>query len=114
MTEAKKLTIASIMFAAFFAGIGNVHAFDETFHPNHKFVDRESIGPNLRSDLTIDQEKAAKVKTAEENMRLPSGVNPNNPSGANPNIITGPDSNKYLTGPNSNKDVKGPSPSNKY
>ena len=112
MTGTKKLMIASIMLAAFCMG-SNAYAFDESFHPNHKFVDRESIGPNLRSDLTIDQEKAAKVKTAEENMRLPSGVNPNNPSGANPNIITGPDSNKYLTGPDSNKYMKEPS-SNKY
>ena len=112
MTETKKLTIASIMFAAFFTG--SAHAFDESFHPNHKFVDRESIGPNLRSDLMIDQEKAAKEKTAEENIRLPSGVNPNNPSGANPNVITGPDSNKYLTGPDSNKYMKGAPPANKY
>jgi hypothetical protein len=87
MTQGKKLTIASVICAAFFAG--NALAFDQSFHPNHKFVERESIGPNFRTDLVIDQDKAAKVKTAEEEMRLPSGVNPQNPSGSNPNARLG-------------------------
>ena len=84
MTQGKKLTLVSIICAVFFAG--SASAFDQSFHPNHKFVDRESIGPNLRSDLIIDKDKAAKEKTSEENLQIPSGVNPNNPSGANPNI----------------------------
>ena len=84
MTQGKKLTLVSIICAVFFAG--SAFAFDQSFHPSHKFVDRESIGPNLRSDLIIDKDKAAKEKTSEENLQIPSGVNPNNPSGANPNI----------------------------
>lgn len=87
MTQGKKLTLASIICAAFFTS--GAFAFDQSFHPNHKFVDRESIGPNLRSDLVIDEAKAAKEKTSEENLQIPSGINPHNPSAANPNIRTG-------------------------
>ncbi len=88
MTQGKKLTIASIICAAFFAS--NAFSFNQSFHPNHEFVERESIGPNFRTDLVIDKEKAAKVKTAEEEMLLPSGINAHNhPSGANPNIRSG-------------------------
>lgn len=97
MTQGKKMAISFVIYSALFAG--NVSAFDQSFHPNHKFADRESIGPNFRSDLIIDEDKAAKVKTSEENLQIPSGVNPHNPSGANPNIRTGPDHRLYGTRP---------------
>ncbi|SFF26759.1 hypothetical protein [Nitrosomonas sp. Nm166] len=87
MTPGKKLTIALVICSAFF--IGSASAFDQSFHPNHKFIDRESIGPNFRSDLVIDKDKAAREKTSEENLQIPSGINPHNPSEANPNIRTG-------------------------
>ena len=87
MNQGKILAIAIIMCVAFFTG--SASAFDKSFHPNHQFVDRESIGPNLKSGLVIDKDKAAKVKTAEEEMQLPSGVNPNDPSPKNSNIPTG-------------------------
>ncbi len=83
----KKIAITLFICAAFIAG--GASAFDQSFHPNHKFVERESIGPNLNPDLVIDKDKAAKVKTAEEEFLLPSGVNPGNPSGANPNSRLG-------------------------
>lgn len=89
MIQGKQLTVAIAVCAAFFSG--NALAFDKDFHPNHKIIDRESIGPNFKSDLIIDKEKAAKEKTAEEGMRLPSGVNPHNPSGSNPNSKIGSD-----------------------
>ncbi|HLP81823.1 MAG TPA: hypothetical protein VK141_07530 [Nitrosomonas sp.] len=89
MIQGKQLTVAIAVCAVFFSG--NVLAFDKDFDPNHKIIDRESIGPNFKSDLIIDKEKAAKEKTAEEGMRLPSGVNPQNPSGSNPNNRIGSD-----------------------
>ncbi len=91
MIQGRKLTLAlaTAVCAVFFAG--SASAFDKSFHPNHKFVDRESIGPNFKSDLIIDKEKAAKEKTAEEGMRIPSGVNPHNASGSNPNSRIGSD-----------------------
>ncbi|GEM_PF-7133199 len=87
MNQGKILTLAIIMCIAFFTG--SAYAFDKSFHPNHQFVDRESIGPKLKSDLVIDKDKAAKVKTAEEEMQLPSGVVPSDPSPKNSNIPTG-------------------------
>lgn len=87
MSQGKILTIAAIMYMAFFTG--SAFAFDKSFHPNHQFVAMESIGPNLKPDLIIDKEKAAKTKTAEEEMQLPSGVSPINPSPSNSNIPTG-------------------------
>jgi len=89
MIQGKTLTVAIIMCTAFFAG--SASAFDKSFHPNHQFVDRESIGPNFKSGYVIDKDKAAKTKTAEEEMQLPSGVNPNDPSPKNSNIRTGSD-----------------------
>ncbi|MCE7915350.1 MAG: hypothetical protein DYH15_11910 [Nitrosomonas sp. PRO4] len=83
----KKIAIMFVISTTFVAG--SAIAFDQSFHPNHKFVERESIGPTLKSDLIIDKDKAAKVKTAEEEFLLPSGVNPGNPSGANPNTRLG-------------------------
>ncbi len=90
MIQEKKLILAIAVGTILFAG--SAFAFDKSFHPNHKFVDRESIGPNFKSDLIIDKEKAAKEKTAEEGMRIPSGVNPHNPSGSNPNSRIGSNS----------------------
>lgn len=87
MNQGKILTIAIIMYMAFFTG--SAFAFDKSFHPNHQFVERESIGPNLKPGLVIDKEKAAKVKTAEEEMQLPSGIVPSDPSPKNSNIPTG-------------------------
>ena len=62
MIQGKQLTIAIAVCAAFFSG--NALAFDKDFHPNHKIIDRESIGPNFKSDLIIDKEKAAKEKNS--------------------------------------------------
>ena len=87
MIQRKTLTVAIIFCAVFFAS--NALASDESFHPNHKFVDRESIGPNFKTGFVIDKEKAAKVKTSEEEMQLPSGVNPSDPSPKNSNIPAG-------------------------
>lgn len=87
MNQGKILTIVATMYIAFFTG--SAFAFDKSFHPNHQFVERESIGPNLKPDLIIDKEKAAKVKTAEEEMQLPSGVVASDPSPKNSNIPTG-------------------------
>ncbi len=87
MIQRKILTIAIIFCTVLFAG--NVSAFDKSFHPNHQFVDRESIGPNFKTDFVIDKEKAAKVKTSEEEMQLPSGIVPSDPSPKNSNIPTG-------------------------
>ena len=89
MIQGKQLTVAIAVCAAFLSG--NALAFDKDFHPKHKIIERESIGPNFKSELIIDKEKAAKEKTAEEGMRLPSGVNPQNPSGSNPNSRIGSD-----------------------
>jgi hypothetical protein len=89
MIQGKILTIAIIICTVFF--VGSVSAFDKSFHPNHQFVDRESIGPNFKTDFVIDKEKAAKVKTSEEEMQLPSGVMPSDPSPKNSNIPTGAD-----------------------
>lgn len=87
MIQGKTLTIAIIFCIIFPAG--NVFAFDKSFHPNHQFVDIESIGPNFKTGFIIDKDKAAKVKTSEEEMQLPSGVNPSDPSPKNSNIPTG-------------------------
>ncbi|WP_348225602.1 hypothetical protein [Nitrosomonas sp. Is79A3] len=87
MILSKILTIAIIICTVFFAG--SASAFDKAFHPNHQFVDRESIGPNFKTGFVIDKEKAAKVKTSEEEMQLPSGVNPSDPSPKNSNIPAG-------------------------
>lgn len=95
MIQGKTLTVAIIFCAVFFAS--NALAFDKSFHPNHKFVDRESIGPNFKTGFVIDKEKAAKVKTSEEEMQLPSGIVPSDPSPKNTNIPTG--SARRLTPP---------------
>lgn len=87
MTQGKTLAVAIIFCTACFAS--NVSAFDKSFHPNHQFVDRESIGPNFKTDFVIDKEKAAKAKTSEEEMQLPSGIVPSDPSPKNSNIPTG-------------------------
>lgn len=88
MNELKALTIAITMCAAFYAG--NVLAFDKSFHPNHQFVDQESIGPNFETGYILDKEKAAETKTAEEYMQLPSEeVVPSDPTPKNSNIPKG-------------------------
>ena len=88
MFQGKQLTLGIIIIcAAFFAG--SASAFDKSFDPNHQFVDRESIGPNYKTGFVIDKDKAAKVKTAEEELQLPSGGNPNDPSPKNSNIPSG-------------------------
>mgnify|MGYP003391130688 len=87
MNQGKTLTLVITLCAAAFSG--SAVAFDKSFHPNHQFVDRESIGPNFKTDLVIDKDKAAKVKTAQEELQLPSGVNPYDPSPKNSNIPTG-------------------------
>ncbi|MDV6341132.1 hypothetical protein R2103_05050 [Nitrosomonas sp. Is24] len=95
MMQGKTLTVVIIFCAVFFAS--NVFAFDKAFHPNHQFIERESIGPNFKTGFVIDQEKAAKVKTSEEEMQLPSGIVPSDPSPKNSNIPTG--SARRLTPP---------------
>ncbi|QOJ24075.1 MAG: hypothetical protein HRU78_10825 [Gammaproteobacteria bacterium] len=87
MIQGKTLAIAIIFCTAFF--VSNVFAFDKSFHPNHQFVDKESIGPNFKTGFVIDKEKAAKTKTSEEEMQLPSGIVSSDPSPKNSNIPTG-------------------------
>lgn len=88
MIKLKALTIAATVCTACYAG--NVLAFDKSFHPNHQFVERESIGPSFEPGYILDEEKAAETKTAEEYMQLPSEpVIPSDPSPKNSNIPSG-------------------------
>ncbi len=88
MTTSKKLPIAVIILSSIIF-TNNALAFDRSFHPAHKFVEMESIGPELKSGYVLDQEKVAKEKSSEQNLQIPSGINPHNPTGSNPNIKVG-------------------------
>ncbi len=90
MTQSKKSALAVIILSSTMLA-SNAMAFDRSFHPNHKFVEMESIGPELKSGYVLDQEKAAKEKSSEQNLQIPSGINPHNPTGSNPNIKVGAD-----------------------
>ncbi len=91
MTQSKKLTITVIILSSVLSA-GTALAFDRSFHPTHKFVEMESIGPEFKkSGYVLDQDKVAKEKTSEQNLQIPSGVNPHNPTGSNPNIKIGAD-----------------------
>ena len=87
MNKLRTLTIAITMCTVCYAG--NTLAFDKSFHPNHQFVDQNSIGPNFESGYILDKEKAEKTKTAEEEMQLPSEVVPSDPTPKNSNIPEG-------------------------
>jgi len=88
MNKLKTLTIAITMGTVCY--VGNALAFDKSFHPNHQFVDQNSIGPNFETGYILDTEKAEQTKTAEEEMQLPSeAVVPSDPTPKNSNIPTG-------------------------
>ncbi|SEG11562.1 hypothetical protein [Nitrosomonas ureae] len=87
MNKLKALTIAITMGTVCYGG--NALAFDKSFHPNHQFVDQNSIGPNFETGYILDKEKAEQTKTAEEEMQLPSEVVPSDPTPKNSNIPDG-------------------------
>lgn len=91
MTQSKKSTLAVIILSSTILA-GNAMAFDRSFHPAHKFIEMDSIGPEFKnSGYVLDQEKVAKEKSSEQNLQIPSGINPHNPTGSNPNLKVGAD-----------------------
>lgn len=86
MTQVKKIATASLVGAILLSG--SAFAIEREYVDQskyvdfyaHRFIGFEPIGPTPRTDLVLDQEKVAQTKSSEENLQLPSGINPVNPS----------------------------------